>query len=745
MTIRQKLLINSLITFAGFAAVVLLGYFTITGFQTNIQELTTRSTPLQVKMLQFQQTVERLSGDLLQTGMLDNAEELKQLPAIMEERRVKLVQLSKEIQELKGTPLDVSVFSALTQQVTSAVKDKFASLETFKAEAANLGGAIRGAEKSLDGIRDVISGLRSTAARRSQAYSKDIELALKGGAVTGVAETAGLAEKVQNYRNGVESDMEINKRVLAAVEAVDAVHVDLRLLDAKARMVMLSSSLEELDRQVAEIHQVQTRIRKNRSLAGQEVMSIKSGGVVKDAIEQIDNGTARAGAAIARIVTAQRNVLTSMALVGATVQKVKQVTREQARQSEAQVSSTATEQQSFVELVSATSRKRSALMLGGALVIGILILTLNGFVALIIRRPLTLLQTTISEIAESRDLRRTVRVNNNDEIGHSINSFNGLISAFRKIIRAIAGTADSLARNSQELSGTVALITNQVREQSSRVSQIATAGSELSQTVAAVAEHTSRIAGSASKARQTAQTGAEVVHRTIMEVQAIAHAVEESKVTIVSLHERSQQIGEILETIREITDQTTLLALNAAIEAARAGEHGLGFAVVANEVRNLSRKAETATIEIAGKLSGIQGDTGKAVEVMQQSLTRVAQGVRYSEEADSALTSIVESVDGLQGMTQQIATATEELSATSSLISKDILAIDNVLRETLQAADAITEKSVDLAAISQELQAELNQFQYDEPSHVAAQHEVRVRATPSFGRLGGTLSQPVPA
>jgi len=87
MTIRRKLLINSLITFAGFAAVVLLGYFTIAGFQANIRELTTRSTPLQVKMLQFQQTVERLSGDLLQTGMLEDPRELQKQTAVMEERR----------------------------------------------------------------------------------------------------------------------------------------------------------------------------------------------------------------------------------------------------------------------------------------------------------------------------------------------------------------------------------------------------------------------------------------------------------------------------------------------------------------------------------------------------------------------------------------------------------------------------------------------------------------------------------
>mgnify|MGYP000877128060 FL=1 len=721
MTIRQKLLINSLITFAGFAAVVLLGYYTIAGFQTTIRELTTRSTPLQVKMLQFQQTVERLSGDLLQTGMLEDPRELQRQTAVMEERRKRLDQLSKEIQQLKGVQLDVSAFATLEQQVAAALKDKFTSLETFKSEAANLSGSIRTAEKSLEGIRDVISGLRSTAARRASAYSKDIDRALKGEAVTGLNDTATLQDKIQNYRNGVENDMEINKRIMTAVEAVDSIHVDLRLLDAKARMIMLSSSAPELDRLVAELQATRSRIRKSLKQAEAEVMSVKSGGVVKEAIEQIDSGTNRAVAAIGSIVAAQRNVLASMGQVEATVAKVRQVTLEQARQSEAQVSATTSEQQNFVEAISATSRKRTAIMLGGALAIGILVLTLNWLVAMIIRKPLGQLQHTIAEIATSRDLRRSVAVQNNDEIGQSINAFNSLISSFRRIVGAIAGTAGTLATTSQELSGTVSLITCQVQEQSERVSQVATAGSQLSQTVADVAQHTARIADSAAMAGQTAQNGATVVNRTIAEVQAIADSVEESQATIASLHERSQQIGEILATIRDITDQTGLLALNAAIEAARAGEHGLGFAVVANEVRNLSRRAEAATVEIAGKLSAIQGDTGKAVEAMQQSLSRVTEGVRFSEEAGFALSSIVESVDGLQGMTQLIATATEELSATSSQISDDILAIDTSLRGTLQATDAIAEESIRLAAVSQELQAELNQFQYEEPQPGTAQ------------------------
>jgi methyl-accepting chemotaxis protein len=153
-----------------------------------------------------------------------------------------------------------------------------------------------------------------------------------------------------------------------------------------------------------------------------EVMSIKSGGMVKDAIDQINNGANRAGTAVARIVTAQRNVLNSMGQVEATVIKIKQVTQDQARRSEAEVSATTAEQQTLVEVMAAKSRKRTGIMLIGALIIGIGVLALNGFLAMGIRKPLHVLESTISEIAASRDLRRSVNVKNNDEIGRSIKS-----------------------------------------------------------------------------------------------------------------------------------------------------------------------------------------------------------------------------------------------------------------------------------------------------------------------------------
>ncbi len=170
----------------------------------------------------------------------------------------------------------------------------------------------------------------------------------------------------------------------------------------------------------------------------------------------------------------------------------------------------------------------------------------------------------------------------------------------------------------------------------------------------------------------------------------------------------------------------------------------MGFSIVANEVRNLARRAEAATVEISQKLSGITGDTEKAVKSMQQSLARVEQGVRYSQEAGEALESIVRSVEGLQEMTTQIATATEELSATSDQISEDIHAIDDVLKQTREATDSIAGSAESLSGVSRELKEELDQFKYDEQEKHAPSGRELVNTWESrpFGGFGGSLPAP---
>lgn len=308
------------------------------------------------------------------------------------------------------------------------------------------------------------------------------------------------------------------------------------------------------------------------------------------------------------------------------------------------------------------------------------------------------------------DLTIKIGVDRKDEAGRLLYAMQNMVDGLRGMTGKINSNSGTIASSSEELSVTVEQITRTVNEQSNKANQVATASTEMSQTVIDIAKNASRIADSSNETLQIAHDGEGIVTRTVDEVQEISRTVSESSQLITSLGERSKQIGEIISVIKDIADQTNLLALNAAIEAARAGEQGRGFAVVADEVRKLAERTSKATTEISGMIQGIQGETDQAVSAMESSLKRVEEGARLSTQAGDALHRIVESVNDLQSMVQQIASATEEMSTVSESISSDIEVIASVSQETSASATQIKQASLDLAKVSLELKTEVNKF-----------------------------------
>ncbi|MBI5847922.1 MAG: methyl-accepting chemotaxis protein [Nitrospirae bacterium] len=323
--------------------------------------------------------------------------------------------------------------------------------------------------------------------------------------------------------------------------------------------------------------------------------------------------------------------------------------------------------------------------------------------------PLKVAKDAAERVAAG-DLTVNVTVDRKDEIGELNKTIGAMIVNLQNIVSRIKEAANSIMAGSEELSSNSSQITRGMSEQTERASQIATASAEMSQTVLDIAKNASSIAASSSTAQTQSDDGELIVRKTAEEVQDIAQTVSIASQLIKSLGARSTQIGEIVNVIKDIADQTNLLALNAAIEAARAGEQGRGFAVVADEVRKLAEKTSKATTEIGGMITTIQNETEKAVEAMAQSHRKVAIGVDLSKQAGGSLKKITESIHELQLMVHQIATATEEMAAVSETISSDIEGVASVSKDTLASAEQIVDSSTNLSRLASGLKEIVKRF-----------------------------------
>ena len=297
-----------------------------------------------------------------------------------------------------------------------------------------------------------------------------------------------------------------------------------------------------------------------------------------------------------------------------------------------------------------------------------------------------------------------------DELGRLYNVFNSTAAKVEKMLESLSYTLNESSNVSTQINASIDQLAQSTDAQSAQTLEIAGAMEEMSSTIAENTKHTSLAATSARKSGEKAHEGGKVINKTIQAMNSINEVVRKSATTVQELGRRSDQIGEIVQVIDAIADQTNLLALNAAIEAARAGEQGRGFAVVADEVRKLAERTTKATKEIADTINQIQQETEDAVRTMETATREVEHGKDLVDTAGDSLHEIIENTDAVIDIITQVATASEEQAQTSDEISRNINAISQQTSEQMQRTKDIHTSAEKLSSLFQSMKQALAQI-----------------------------------
>ncbi|MCE5181990.1 MAG: methyl-accepting chemotaxis protein [Betaproteobacteria bacterium] len=308
------------------------------------------------------------------------------------------------------------------------------------------------------------------------------------------------------------------------------------------------------------------------------------------------------------------------------------------------------------------------------------------------------------------DLTKRLDIHADDEIGRTSSAFNMFIEKLQAIIREINSAVEQVVGAATLQSEIAEKVSISSRQQFEAASGTAISVEEITGRYGQIAGHTQETAEASRAAGEQASQGEKVVHDASTEMKEIAESVGQLSGAIELLGKRSDEIGGIVNVIKEIADQTNLLALNAAIEAARAGEQGRGFAVVADEVRKLAERTSSATADITGMTNAIQAETERAVKAMRASSERAEQGVRMADQAAESLANINLSTKQIAEKINSIASATQEQTAAGNQIAESVEQISRMAEQSNDTINEVWKNADQLKALAANMQAAVGRF-----------------------------------
>jgi methyl-accepting chemotaxis protein len=311
--------------------------------------------------------------------------------------------------------------------------------------------------------------------------------------------------------------------------------------------------------------------------------------------------------------------------------------------------------------------------------------------------------TTISRIENTLDFTLRADVQGNDEISQMLQAFNQLIGHMQNSLRHILVGVDKVAESASQLQNSAHRVSEGSSAQNASTSHMAASVEEMTVSINHVADQAKMTSDQSNEMGRKAETGQNVIGHTVENIHTIATAVDNAAQDIKQLEEKGREIESVISIIKAVAEQTNLLALNAAIEAARAGEQGRGFAVVADEVRNLAARTATSTKEISDIIKAIQNVSSSAVKRMQEAISKVEQGVSGAGEANDTMEEICRVASESVSLVADISHAIREQGAATNSIAQQVECVAQMVDENTQAANETALLASDLAQVSDDM------------------------------------------
>jgi len=355
------------------------------------------------------------------------------------------------------------------------------------------------------------------------------------------------------------------------------------------------------------------------------------------------------------------------------------------------------------------NRTHMVLLVAALVVVFLLIVYLYSGFYVSIRTTLKKLGQVMNQVAAG-DMTVSFKAQSQDELGELGQVFNETVSKIHQLIERVGQTVVEVERQADRVQQVSGESNQAVAGQRGQIDLIATAMNEMSATAQEVAHSAAAAVGSAQSVNDETVSGRALVESQVGSIQRLASEIDQSVGVINKLASDSASISQVLDVIKGIAEQTNLLALNAAIEAARAGEQGRGFAVVADEVRNLAKRTQQSTEEIESMIAKLQSGVGAAVKAMSASHKMADTTVNESGKVQQALENILGAVGMIVDQNQQIATAAEEQTAVAQDIDQNIVEISQAGERTAEGASQTEQASRELSGLVARLKQLIGAF-----------------------------------